>query len=469
MGIEAYGLVGFYMSLSGVLGILDLGIGATLNRELARLSVIDESVTEQRNLVRTLEAIYWGIAILAGATVVILAPYISHHWIKAQSLDSQSVAQAVRLMGISVALQFPVSFYQGGLMGLQRQVLVNAILIVVGTLRSAGAVAVLWLVTPTIETFLGWQIVAGIIGSGLFLTATWRCLPARGQAARFNIKIFRGVWKYAVAVSANAIIGIILTQLDKVILSRMLSLEMFGYYSLAATVGSTIWMIILPFNSAIFPRFVQLHELSQPEELRQFFHRTSQLLSLILFPVCALIVVFSGEILSIWLHNPIVVEHCHLIVSLLVFGTMLNGMASIPGYSASAFGWPQLVTYTNAAQVIIIAPLIIGLAYKYQGIGAAVAWIALNSTYIVFMVPVYFQRHFVKDRGAWYWRDIAVPAVTAFTICICGFVLGPSASSSQLVTGSWLMLIGAVALIATGSTLPHVRTLISSWYQNLIR
>ena len=38
LGIEAYGLVGFYMALSGVLGILDLGIGSTMNRELARLS-----------------------------------------------------------------------------------------------------------------------------------------------------------------------------------------------------------------------------------------------------------------------------------------------------------------------------------------------------------------------------------------------------------------------------------------------
>ncbi|MFT3867317.1 MAG: oligosaccharide flippase family protein [Nibricoccus sp.] len=346
---------------------------------------------------------------------------------------------------------------------MQRQVLVNAILIVVGTLRGAGAIVVLWLVAPTIETFLGWQIVSGVVGSGIFLVATWRSLPAQGQAARFDIAVFRGVWKYAAAVSANAIIGIILNQLDKVILSRMLSLEMFGYYTLAGTVGSTIWMIILPFNSAIFPRFVQLHELSQPEELRLFFHRTSQLLSLFLFPACALIIVFSKEILSLWLHDPAIVQHCHLIVSLLVCGTMINGMASVPGYSASAFGWPQLITYTNAVQAIIVVPLIIGLTYKYQGVGAAVAWIVLNSTYIVFMVPAYFRRYFVEDRDAWYWRDVAVPAVTAFTICICGFVVSPSASSSQLVVASWLVLVGAIALIATGGTLPHVRTLISSW------
>jgi len=66
MGIEAYGLVGFYLALSNVLGILDLGLGSTMNRELARVSAKEGSATAQRDIVRTLEVIYWGIAIIAG-------------------------------------------------------------------------------------------------------------------------------------------------------------------------------------------------------------------------------------------------------------------------------------------------------------------------------------------------------------------------------------------------------------------
>jgi len=54
LGIEAYGLVGFFTSLTGMLGILDLGIGATMNRELARYSAKEGTVDKQRDLVRTL-------------------------------------------------------------------------------------------------------------------------------------------------------------------------------------------------------------------------------------------------------------------------------------------------------------------------------------------------------------------------------------------------------------------------------
>jgi len=94
-------------------------------------------------------------------------------------------------------------------MGLQRQVLVNAILVLTGTLRSVGAILVLWLVSPTIEAFLAWQVISSIIGSGLLLAAMWYSLPKHAERARFRGNILYGVWKYAAAISANIHIGVV--------------------------------------------------------------------------------------------------------------------------------------------------------------------------------------------------------------------------------------------------------------------
>jgi O-antigen/teichoic acid export membrane protein len=242
----------------------------------------------------------------------------------------------------------------------------------------------------------------------------------------------------------------------------MLTLKMFGYYSLAATVASVIWMIIIPFNTAVFPRFVQLHEMKRSQELSTLFHRSSQILSFVLLPVCALLIVFSREILFLWMRDPSVVENCHLIVSILVFGTMLNGIASIPGYSASAFGWPQLITYTNAIQAVVIVPVIIGLVYWLQGVGAAIAWVALNSTYILFMAPIYFRRYFKKEKRQWYHRDVAMPALVAFSICLLSLVIAPAIHRPLVLLG-WLTVTGMMAIVVTGLTLPHVRSLAYSW------
>jgi len=59
MGVEVYGLLGMFISISAIFALLDLGMGATLGRELARLSVIENSEQESRNLTRTFETIYW--------------------------------------------------------------------------------------------------------------------------------------------------------------------------------------------------------------------------------------------------------------------------------------------------------------------------------------------------------------------------------------------------------------------------
>jgi len=153
LGIEAYGLIGFYLMLQAMLQVLDLGLSPTMNREMARYSVQPERANEARDLVRTLEVGYWLIGVIIGLALVLASPWIATHWIKASSLPIRSVKQAVTLMGILAVLQWPVSFYQGGLMGLRKQVLFNVFRIIAASVSNGGAVLVLWLASPTIQAF----------------------------------------------------------------------------------------------------------------------------------------------------------------------------------------------------------------------------------------------------------------------------------------------------------------------------
>lgn len=467
MGIESYGLVGFFATLSSVIGLLDLGIGDTLTRELAKRSIDVNKNNTQRDLVRTLELVYWGLAVLAGLFIFIFSSFIANSWINTESLLSSSVLTSIQLMGVSLAFQFPMSLYQGGLMGLQQQVLVNVINVILSTFRGGGAILVLWLVAPNVESFFKWQVFVSIIGSVVFFGAMWFSLPKSLNSAKFRTHIIRDVWRYAAAISANALLGIILSQLDKVILSKMLSLKMFGYYSIAATVSSSIWMIIIPFNASLFPNLVQLYEKKDMVQLRRIFHVSSQWLSLILFPVCAVIILFSSQILSIWMRDPLIVTNSHLIVSLLVFGTMLNGIVSLPANCAPAFGWPLLITYTNFIQAFLIVPLIVFMVYWLKGIGAGIAWIVMNSTYVIFMVPFFFKRYLSEEKSEWYLKDILIPAIVAFSICFLSWMLYPNLISPINVL-LWIILTGLVTLIGTGFSLTYVRIFVFRYITSIL-
>src|SRR5205814_1267665 len=99
-----------------------------------RYSVQPERAAEARNLVRTLEAGYWLIGLGIGVLIATAAPVVAAHWIRAGSISPRTVTHAVMIMGVLSFLQWPISFYQGALMGLRRQVLFNCLRVVVVTL-----------------------------------------------------------------------------------------------------------------------------------------------------------------------------------------------------------------------------------------------------------------------------------------------------------------------------------------------
>ena len=100
LGIEAYGLIGFFLSLMAILSLFDLGLGTALNREFAQYSVQPEKAQEMHDLLRTLEIIYWLVGIAIATTMTILAPVIAAYWIQSQQLAEETVTQALTMMGM---------------------------------------------------------------------------------------------------------------------------------------------------------------------------------------------------------------------------------------------------------------------------------------------------------------------------------------------------------------------------------
>lgn len=456
MGIEAYGLVGFSATLQSIFGVLDLGLGLTLNRELARFSVQEGKLDEQRDLVRTLEVIYWLVSLLIVVMVLLLATPISRYWLQPKGLSAGTVESAVKLMGVIIALQFPFSLYQGGLMGLQRQVVVNGVLVVMGTLRGLGAVLVLWLISPSIQAFLIWQIVVSALQTATTALLLWWSLARSTARPRFRMGLVGEVWRFAASVWANAVIGLSLTQLDKVVLSKLLPLDKFGYYVLASTVAATLWSIIVPLNTALFPRFAQLVELRDEARLADLYHRSCQFMAVALLPVAAIGALFSRELMLLWTQSPETADNTYLVVSLLILGTTLNGLASVPVYLQSAAGWPQLTMYTNLVSAILLVPATMVMTKYYGAVGAAIVWLILNSGYLLFNVPIMHRSLLMQEKWRWYREDIGIPVVVALVVSILGR-LSVTGNDSAAAAAVYPLAVWFMSLVASISCARHVR------------
>ena len=424
LGIEAYGLIGFFGTIIAVFGIMDLGLGATLNRGLARLSVRRDSIGEQRDLLRTLELAYWIVGLVVGLLTFALAGPVAVRWIHPHLLSPGSVASAVRWMGIVAALQFPFALYQAGLMGLQHQFLVNVITISTTTLRTVGSIAVLALVSPTVEAFFTWQAVVTLLQTGVIVLVTWHVL-ASPIPPKFRPFLLRQERRFAAGVSANAIIGIFLTQSDKILLTRIVPLAEFGYYMLAGTVAATLWWIIGPINAALFPRFTQLIELGDDLRLNSLYHTACQIVAAVLLPVAVTLALFSRTIVLVWTQDAGAAERSAVLIALLVTGTCINGLTSVAGFVQAAAGWPQLLAYTNLACAIVLVPAILLLGTRYGGPGAASVWVVLNCVHLFVAVPL-MHRHLLRgELWRWYGHDVLLPLSAVLVAGAAAYVAMP--------------------------------------------
>src|SRR2546430_16225549 len=89
-----------------------------------------------------------------------------------------------------------MSFYIGGLLGLQKQLALNLVAISVSAVGSGGAVLIFWRVSPTITAFFTWQI---FIGAGHIMIITllmWRGLSPFLLAPHLYPRPVSNVWRF---------------------------------------------------------------------------------------------------------------------------------------------------------------------------------------------------------------------------------------------------------------------------------
>ncbi len=456
MGIEAYGLVGIFVSLTVLLSVLDLGLSTTVNRELARLSATSDNAKAMRDTVRTFEILYWIIGTLLGGGVAALSPLIARYWLNSQGLPVSVVTQAVMLMGLLIAFQWPTALYSGGLLGLQRQVLLNMVIAAMATLKGVGAVLVLALFQPTIQAFFTWQILVTAVLTFVLAICLWQVLPAKHQTGVFRKKLLMSNWRFATGMMGISIVVAILTQLDKVILSRQLTLEMFGYYSIASAVGVGLSFLASPVFSALFPHFTQLVSEGRQSDLTRLYHRACQLVSIIVLPISIVVILFAPEVLSLWLRDPTTVQNTRFLFSLIAAGTTLNSLVSLPYALQLAHGWTKLSFYKNVVSVIILVPLMNLFILWWGAVGAAIAWILLNAGYLLIEVPIMHTHLLRGSMARWYLVDVGLPSAIILSIVGAARWLFPG-DASMSVSVVWILLTFLLALCCSVLALPATR------------
>lgn len=419
LGIEAFGLVGVMLSFQAIFQLFDFGIGGTVNRELSRYAHQADLRANSRDLVRSSEIFIWGIAAFIALALWLVSSFVANHWLNLESVSSSQAATAVALMGVAIALLWPSTFYINCLSGLEKQPQMNIAQIIFTTLRYAGVLPVLWY-SATIEAFLSWYALIGVLQSLVTGFMVWHYLPNCQRKARFKIQTLKATKKFSGGLFAIGVLALGVSQIDRIFLTSLRPLEEMGYYTLALSVAAGVGRIVQPMFNAIYPRFSRLVAQKNQEELEVLYHLSSQYLAIVIAAVTSVLVVFAYDVLFLWTGDAALASKVAPPMQLLVIGSALNGLINIPYALQLAHGWTRLAVGLNVVSLLLGIPVCFWAVQEYGMSGAAFPWLLGNLISVIIGIPL-MHRHLLYGHALkWFLKDNFPPLLVGI---VCTLVI----------------------------------------------
>lgn len=465
LGIEAYGLIGFFTVLQNISALLDMGIGTSINREIARLSILPNARREMTAILYSMEIIGWITALSIGIVIIILSSIISNNWLQSVNLPMESINKSIILMGIAISFQWPLTLYTGGLTGLQHQLLFNLINVTMTLLRAGGAIAVFIFVYPSIENFLIWQIIANIMQTLMLRNFLWIKISPTDKKI-FQWSVVKPLYKFGGGVAMITIVSFIASQIDKLILSKTLTLEMFGYYALAGVVATSFSRLIGPVVSAISPRFTQLIAIGDMTGLKHLYHAGCQIMSVLIIPAALFLAFFAEELLFIWTRNHNISQNASMFVFFLSISTLFYGLSHLPLSMQYSLGRTSAILHINIIVGLIMVPIIVLTAMYIGALAVTVVLMASNIIYAALIVRTMHRSILQNEKAKWYIKDVGIPFM--ISLVFLGIARATIKVDYNLFTNSAILsVIALFSLAATALSVPVTRNYLLKNKSNL--
>lgn len=435
LGPEAFGLVMFSTSVMGVVFVLDMGMANTFAREVA----LKRDTGRLAVLLRSLEWVYFWMLLLVLVIALITSGLIATYWLNSSSLPFGEVRLSVALMLVSASLQVMMALYIGGLLGSNRHVEAAGYQIGFSIIRSGLVILPIYF-WPRTELFFTWQLLASVGCLLLLRRSIWR-LVNTGSRPNFSSTALRAVSGFAGGMFGIALISAINTQSDKLVASKVFSLEQFGLYSIASLVGQVPSILALPLAITVLPKLTEYIGRADHRNLLAVYMRYSFMVSAVSYT--SAIGVFIGVESILFLATgkepaPELISTARILAA----GGALLASQYMPYHLAVASGHTRtnLVFGTFSAVVMPIA-MLYG-ANRFGIKGAAVPWVVMNAGATVFLAWRIVPRFLGPHLAEWYCRANLLPLVVALIVVI------PASVGVEMVESQIIGLIGLAALCA---------------------
>lgn len=418
IGVESYGVVGIYTSIVGAIFLFDFGISNIISKELSQRLATNHCKKSTIDFLLTIEIIYLLIGLFLGSIIWIFSSLIVEYWITIHVVSDAELIFSLKLIALAVATQWPHSFYTSALFGRKKQLTFNMIYIIFSILKIVGAYILLKYWSATIVAYLWWSIITSLLLTLILRWALWRELSEEETRPRFNLSEVKKIQKLTIGMSAIGLVIFFVSDFDKFLMVKILSLRDFGYYSMAFIIPSGFLMLGTSIKNSLFPNISEDIISKEGTQIKQKYHHYTQIVYYLITPLSMLVIFFSKEIVFLWTNNSETSLKISSLVIFLTLGSMINGYTMIIYSYIIVREKTKFLFYQNLICAIVALPVLFILLHQIGLMAAGIYWLLFNLLQYVFLVLYFHVILYPGEIKSYLWNDVALPILISITVIV---------------------------------------------------
>lgn len=457
LGFESYSVISFTLIIAGIMAILDAGLTATLSREFART---DNTNEEKLKIFGTLEIIYLVIVGVCTLIIFSFSTLVAERWLHPKSYTPDQVSFFLKIISFDIGFQLLLRFYMGGLLGLEKQVKANLYQVGWGMMRN-GLVVVAIMIYRDLQVFFFWQSISTVIFALLMKLSLEKELSGKYRihfSSKVDKLVFINIKQFAGGMMLIAIVSALNTQMDKIAISRFLSLESLGYYTLAISLSQGIVVLVNPIATALLPRFTAQYTSGRNEEASLLFNRVGLLVSILVFAISTNMIFCANKLIWIWTGQVELADKVSTFLPVIAISMSMLALANLSYHVAIANGYTKLNNFLGLISLLITLPGY-WIATKYYGaMGAALVFCVVQAittfVYMYFINKKFIKVNLFRDI---YFKQIILPFVLSLSVAYFFSRIPSFSVNSRIISLLWIGISTGFTLIVTAIILIPIK------------
>lgn len=370
LGDTSFGLFSLAWVVIGYLAFLDVGVNRAATKFVSEhLAEWDHEST--RRIVRTALVANLGLGLTGGLAVVFASPYLIHSVFKV----SPELQGQARLAFYAVALAVPVLLVQGifraVLSSYQRFGWINAVNAVTTTAQWGVAAVLAWKGYGVALVVFS-TVAARMLATAAYAVVLFRVLPGLQLFRLHDMNGLPKLLRFGSWVSVSQLVSPILVYLDRVMIASFVSLAAVTLYTVPYEAMTRLRIIPSSLVTTLYPAFSERGLPGQETHLQRLYEGSVRYLLIVLMPGILFLVIFGGDLLSLWIGAKFAQETV-FVLQILGAGVLLNCMANIPYNALQALGRPDLPGKFHLLELPLYAVMCALMIPRWGIEGAALA------------------------------------------------------------------------------------------------